>query len=103
LYRKFNNSKEIKMIERKITNSIKDSSGNITAICNPGEWWSPKTSEEAIEEIEEMLYSYHVILNGEKVDIKVVHGETGKYLRTDPDKTTKNNLDELPECFPGNV
>lgn len=86
------------MIERKVTKSRKDSNGNITAICNPGEWWSPKTSIEAIREIEEKLYSYHVILNGEKVDIKVIRGETGKYLRTDPDKTTKNNLDELPDC-----
>ncbi len=86
------------MIERKVTKSRKDSNRNITAICNPGEWWSPKTSIDAIKEIEEKLYSYHVILSGEKVDIKVIRGETGKYLRTDPDKTTKNNLDELPDC-----
>lgn len=86
------------MIERKVTKSRKDSNRNITAICNPGEWWSPKTSIEVIKEIEEKLYSYHVILSGEKVDIKVIRGETGKYLRTDPDKTTKNNLDELPDC-----
>jgi hypothetical protein len=31
------------------------------------------------------------------VEIKVVDGGTGKYLRTDPEKTTKNNLVDFPE------
>ena len=86
------------MIERKVIKSRKDLNGNITAICNPGEWWSPKTSSEAIKEIEEKLYSYYVTVNNQNVDIKVIYGNSGKYLRTDPDKTTKNNLDDLPDC-----
>lgn len=87
------------MIERKVTQSKKDNAGNITAICTPGEWWSPKTSADAIKEIEESLYSYYVMINNQKVEIKVIEGTTGKYLRTDADKTTKNNLDDLPDCL----
>ena len=86
------------MIERQVTQSKKDSSGDITAICNPAEWWSPKTSSEAIKEIEEKLYGYYVMVDNQKVKIVVVDGVTGKYLRTDSDKTTINNLDELPDC-----
>ena len=86
------------MIERKITHTKKDSYGNILVICSPGEWWSPKSTDEAIMEIEEFLYQYYVIVASQKVEIKVINGSTGKYLRTDPDKTTKNNLDDLPHC-----
>lgn len=86
------------MVERKITHTKKDSFGNILAICSPGEWWSPKSTDEAIMEIEEYLYLYYVNVDRQKVDIKVINGSTGKYLRTDPDRTTKNNLDDLPDC-----
>jgi hypothetical protein len=86
------------MIERKIISSKKDSLGNITAVCNPGEWWSPRSSEDVINDIEDLLYEYFVIVDGAKVKISVVLGATGKYLRTDPDKTIKNNLDYLPDC-----
>jgi len=35
----------------------------------------------------------------DRVDIEVVDDdEKGKYLRTDPDETTENNLDNLPDC-----
>ncbi len=34
----------------------------------------------------------------QRVEIHVVKGPNGKYLRTDPDKTTKNNLLDLPDC-----
>ena len=33
-----------------------------------------------------------------RVDIKVVQGTYHPYLRTDPDKTVRNNLDDLPSC-----
>lgn len=86
------------MVERKVTSSKKNVLGNIVALCNPGEWWSPRPSEEAMVDIEESYYSYFVVVDGQKVDIKVINGPMGKYLRTDPDKTKKNNLDFLPDC-----
>lgn len=33
-----------------------------------------------------------------RTPIRVVNGPTGKYLRTDKDSTSKNNLDDLPDC-----
>lgn len=90
--------KVYKMIERQITNTKKDSSGNIILLCNPTEWWSPRSANEILWDIEEAMYLYFVLVDGRKVEIKVITELTGKYLRTDPDKTTKNNLDELPDC-----
>lgn len=86
------------MVERKVTGSKKDVSGNIVALCNLSEWWSPRFTIEAIDDIQEQFYSYYVIVDGQKVDIKVINGPSGKYLRTDPDKTEMNNLDYLPDC-----
>lgn len=93
------NKKVYKMIERQITNTKKDSSGNIVSLCNPAEWWSPKSANEILYDIEEDMYLYFVRVDGQKVEIKVITELSRKYLRTDPDKTTKNNLDDLPDCL----
>lgn len=92
------NKKVYKMIERQITNTKKDSSGNIVMLCNPVEWWSPRSASEILYDIEEAMYLYFVRVDGQKVEIKVINELTRKYLRTDPDKTTKNNLEDLPGC-----
>lgn len=81
-----------------MTSSSKDSSGNILALCNNGEWWSPRIASEVINDLEMKLYDYYVIVENQQVYIKVIKGNGGKYLRTDPDRTTKNNLDDLPDC-----
>lgn len=82
-----------------MTKTEKDKDGDITAPCNPMYYWSPRAKSEAIKDIETGSYNYFVQIPGEgKVYIEVVKGENGKYLRTDRDKTTRNNLDELPDC-----
>ncbi len=86
------------MVERKVTSTKKDNSGNILALCNNGEWWSPRNTLEIINDLQLRLYDYYVIVDGKLVYIKVINGSNGKYLRTDPDRTTKNNLDDLPDC-----
>lgn len=87
------------MARRQVTRSRKDRDGDITALCKPGEVWSPRQKRDAIEDIESRRHSYYVDVPGKgPVDIHVVRGSTGKYLRTDPDKTTRNNLDDLPDC-----
>lgn len=85
--------------DRRITHSRKDNRGNITAIGNPGEWWSPVSSSQAIRDIESKVHSYYVEWRSSpyRTEIKVVHGSSGKYLRTDHDSTTRNNLDDLPD------
>lgn len=86
------------MAERRVTRTRKDDDGDITALCNPGNSWSPCKKQRAIRDIELGLHSYYVRVGGAKVDIHVAQGEDGKYLRTDPDETDSNNLDDLPDC-----
>lgn len=85
--------------ERFVTRSRKDRDGDITAICNPGSYWSPRAKNDAIRDIESKTYAYFVTWpDGKKTPIRVVNGPKGKYLRTDRDDTTRNNLDDLPDC-----
>lgn len=84
-------------MKRQVTSTRKEN-GVITAICNSSAWWPPVSSSQAIREIENKTYRYFVRVGFDEVDIHVVDGANGKYLRTDPDKTERNNLLELPDC-----
>lgn len=87
------------MSDRHVTHSGKDRDGDITALCNPGAVWSPRRKHDCIQDIESGRQRYYVTdRRGARVDIHVVEGRTGKYLRTDPDRSERNNLDELPDC-----
>lgn len=87
------------MADREITSTIKNKNGDIAGLCNSSELWSPKLKSMAIYEIEDHIHRYYIIIGNEIVYIHVVNDPfKGKYLRTDPDKTTKNNLLELPDC-----
>lgn len=83
------------MIKRKITNAVKDEDGNIVALANPAEWWSPRSTAEIINDIEEAFYEYYLILNGQKIQLKVTNGTGRKQLRTDPNLTDEYNLVKL--------
>ncbi len=87
------------MADRQVLQSRKDRDGDITALCNPGGYWSPRQKADAISDIETKAHRYyvHVPMVGD-VDIHVVKGTKGNYLRTDPDRTSRNNLDDLPNC-----
>lgn len=87
------------MADRAVYATGKDQDGDITALCNAGQSWSPRKKADAIYDIEYGLHRYHVPWSdGTQTSIKVVNGASGKYLRTDKDGTTKNNLDDLPDC-----
>ena len=86
------------MADRKVTHSGKDSDGDITKLCNPASWGTVSKAS-AIQQIESGTHTYHVNQPGiSRVDIHVVNGATGKYLRSDPDPSSQNNLDNLPDC-----
>lgn len=86
-------------IERAVIQTGKDRDGDITALCYPGQNWSPRRKADAIWDIESGSYRYYVPMkDGSKTPIRVVNGPTGKYLRTDWDSTSRNNLDDLPDC-----
>ncbi|NQV18664.1 MAG: DUF3892 domain-containing protein [Armatimonadetes bacterium] len=87
------------MTERKVTHTQKDNDGDIIALCNPDETWSPILKADAIRDIESQSSRYYVQVGYNKVYIHVVSDQIkGKYLRTDPDCTDSNNLDDLPDC-----
>ena len=84
------------MVYRKVTTIEKDKTGNITALCNCGEWWSPRSSFEIMNDIEGSYYGYYVIVNSKKIKIKVINGLSGKYLGIDLGQTMQSHLSELP-------
>jgi len=87
------------MASRDVRKTGKDSEGDITSLCNDGEWWSPRSKVGAIDDIESRTHTYYVQWPEKRTEIRVVNDRTkGKYLRTDRDSTTKNNLDDLPDC-----
>lgn len=86
------------MADRPVRKTGKDKDGDITSLCNGGSSWSPRTKSGAINDIESGTHTYHVPWTSGRTEIKVVNGPNGKYLRTDRDDTTKNNLDDLPDC-----
>ena len=86
------------MSKRYVSRTGKDQYGDITKLCQPGAYWSPRTKQSAITDIESGLYQYCVKWTDKETAIRVVNGPTGKYLRTDRDSTTRNNLDDLPDC-----
>lgn len=84
------------MADRRVTRSGKDTNGNITSLC--GGWGSVATAT-AIREIDSGTNTYFVQDGyGRRADVHVVTGAYGKYLRTDPNATCSDNLDNLPNC-----
>jgi hypothetical protein len=83
--------------DRRVRQTGKDQ-GDITSLCNHGESWSPRSKSMAISDIEGGSHRYYVREEGDRAWVKVVDGPTGKYLRTTADSSSKNNLDNLPDC-----
>ena len=87
------------MADRKVTHTGKDKDGDITMLCNQGMYWSPRLKVDAIRDIENNYHAYYVQWKDKRTGIHVVNDpKKGKYLRTDSDSTSKNNLDDLPNC-----
>lgn len=81
---------------REVT-SVKKYRGTITHLCNDGQLWSPVSVSQAIEEIREGTARYITRHNKSMALIKVVKdGKGGFYLRSQSDKTSADNLDNLP-------
>ena len=86
------------MADRPVRKTRKDRDGDILALCNDGDFWSPRQKADVIFDIESGQHTYHVPWTSGRTEVRVVNGQYGKYLRTDRDNTEKNNLDDLPDC-----
>ena len=85
------------MTRRRVTKTGKRDD-DIVALCNPGSSWERVSKTQAIKDIEGNTNSYYVEEALPAVDVRVVNGSNGKYLRTTADSSSKNNLDNLPDC-----
>lgn len=84
------------MADRQVTGTGKDRFRDITALCG---WWGRRSKAEAISDIEFGRHTYFVQdPYGRRANVQVVNGRTGKYLRTDPNATCSDSLDNLPNC-----
>lgn len=86
------------MADRAVRKTGKNQDGDIASLCDDGASWSPRSKADAIWDIESGRHTYHVPWTSGRTEIHVVNGTYGKYLRTDRDGSTRNNLDELPNC-----
>ncbi|MBN1327248.1 MAG: DUF3892 domain-containing protein [Candidatus Cloacimonetes bacterium] len=86
------------MGKRKVSHKKQDLTRDIIALCNNFETWSPRYKKDVIYDIENDLHSYFVEIDDQDVDVVIMEGTSGKYLRTDPDKTAENYLLKLPDC-----
>jgi|GEM_PF-487966 len=90
---------EARMADRRVTQTGKDTDGDITSLCRPGEYWSPRRKADAIADIENRTHRYFVNEAGYESEVHVVERGGRKHLRTYADATSKNNLDNLPNCY----
>jgi hypothetical protein len=83
------------MADRRVRQTGKDSDGDIRSLCNTGQAWSPRRKAGAVSDIRSGAHKYFVDEAGHRTD---VHVTADGHLRTDADPTSKNNLDNLPDC-----
>lgn len=87
------------MADRSVTQTEKNTDGDITALCNQHAAWSPRLKQDTIDDINSGTHTYYVLwTDNKRTEITVVNGPHGQYLRTDRDQTTHNNLADLPDC-----
>jgi hypothetical protein len=87
------------MADRPVRRTGKDSQGDITSLCDDS--FGSVSKWDAIRQIETHAHTYHVPWQTGRTEIRVVNDASvsgGKYLRTDRDNTTRNNLRDLPDC-----
>lgn len=62
-----------------------------------GSKWT-KLVSDVVKSIEDDKKDYYVEVDGKRADVKVVSREGKKYIRTEKDDTTKDNLLSLESC-----
>lgn len=80
-------------MDRKVTGVERDRNGNIIALCNKGQSWSPRRKKDVLDDIRAGRKSYYVQASPQRSYIRVISGGT---LQTTADATSQNSLDKLP-------
>ncbi len=79
-------------MDRRIKSTKRDKSGNIIALCNPTEAWSPRKLVDVVQDINGSKRSYYVKESERRSYVRVVGG----VLQTTSDKNSGNSLEKLP-------
>ena len=80
-------------MDRKVTATKRDRKGNIVALCNAGQGWSPRKTQDVLKDIRAGRKSYYVQELRERHYVRAL---AGGRLETTADVTSRNNLDKLP-------
>jgi hypothetical protein len=80
-------------MDRKVTATKKDRKGNIVALCNAGQQWSPRRARDVWRDIKAGRKSYYVQQLDQRVYVRALPGDR---LETTSDAASLNNLDRLP-------
>jgi hypothetical protein len=80
-------------MDRRVKATKKDRNGNIVALCNPGESWSPRKKADVLKDISSNKQSYYVQELERRSYVRVVSGDT---LQTTTDLASRNSLASLP-------
>jgi hypothetical protein len=80
-------------MDRRVKATKKDVNGNVVALCNPGESWSPVSKDAVLRDIKGARRSYYVQELKQRVYVRAAPGNT---LQTTLDAACKNNLNNLP-------
>lgn len=84
------------MTARPVTKTGKDRNGDIISLQDAS--WGTISKAGAISDIEVGPHTYYVPWTTGHTPIRIANGATGKYLHTDRDATTRNNLLDLPDA-----
>lgn len=86
------------MARYRVRQTGKNRDGDITHLCHIGQSWSPRSVAGAIRDIKTVKHSYFVNEAGYEAQVRVLNRGGREFLATDADATSKNNLDNLPNC-----
>lgn len=80
-------------MDRKVNGTKRDRNGNIVALCNSGESWSPRKIADVIKDISDNKRSYYVEQSARRKYVRIV---SGNRLQTTDDSGSAHNLEKLP-------
>ena len=86
------------MADRLVIENKKSFNGNIIALVNPNESWSPRFKYDVIRDIESNLHNYFMLVNGKHIKINVVVINGNKQLAYDKEETLSNTLNGGLNC-----
>lgn len=88
---------EIKCINKRDRQNRHERIQNVSGVNSDGRRWK-LSEEDAIAGIESGKWSFYTRGGGEVANVIIANHQGRKYLRTDRDSTTRDNLLALPEC-----